>query len=352
MADDAPVKADLDEMRSLLTAFPGPDEAAQHAVRQREPQLTKPPGALGRLEALAEWVAAWQARNRPRVDRARVCVFAGNHGIAARGVSAFPSDVTAQMVANFQAGGAAVNQLCAVYDAELRVYEMALDQPTADFVDGPAMGEADCAVAMAYGMMAVEEGIDLLCLGEMGIGNSTSGAALAHALFGGAAEDWVGPGTGVDGARLRMKVAIVKEAVTHHLAKAHDSFDILRRLGGHELAAIVGAIIAARMGRVPVLLDGYACTAAAAVLHRADPSALDHCQIGHLSAEPAHAALCAAMGKPPILDLGMRLGEGSGAAVALGVVKSAVACHTGMATFTDAGVSGKNAKEAGADPGS
>lgn len=342
MVDEGPIKADLDEMRALLSAFPGPDEAARAAVAEREPQLTKPPGALGRLEAFAEWVAVWQGRPRPRIDRPRVCVFAGNHGVAARGVSAFPSDVTVQMVANFQAGGAAVNQLCGVHDAELRVYEMALDQPTADFVDGPAMGEEDCAVAMAYGMMAVEEGVDFLCVGEMGIGNSTSGAAMAHALFGGSAEDWVGPGTGVDGDRFKMKVQTVDQAVTRHLAEARDSFDILRRLGGHELAAIVGAIIAARMGRVPVLLDGYACTAAAAILFKADPHALDHCLVGHLSAEPAHAALCKAIGKDPILSLDMRLGEGSGAAVALGVVKSAVACHSGMATFADAGVSEKD----------
>ena len=344
MTDQAPIEADLDEMRALLTAFPDADEAAREAVRTREPQLTKPPGALGRLEALAEWVAVWQGRTVPKIDRPRVAVFVGNHGVAERGVSAFPADVTAQMVANFQAGGAAVNQLCAVHDAELRVYEMALEQPTEDFVEAPAMGDEDCAVAMAYGMMAVEEGVDLLCVGEMGIGNSTSGAAMAHALFGGSAADWVGPGTGVEGERLRQKVDVVNEAVTHHLAEARDSFDILRRLGGYELAAIVGAIIAARMGRVPVLLDGYACTAAAAILFRADPHALDHCQVGHLSAEPAHAALCEAMGKKPILSLDMRLGEGSGAALALGVVKSAVACHTGMATFADAGVSTQDAE--------
>ena len=342
MSDDAPVKADLDEIRGLLSVMPKADEAARDAARARESQLTKPPGSLGRLETLAEWVAVWQGRTPPRIERPRVAVFAGNHGVAYKGVSAYPIAVTAQMVANFQAGGAAVNQLCAANDAELRVYEMALDHPTADFTEGPAMTEEECATAMAYGMMAVEEGIDILCLGEMGIGNSTSAAALAHALFGGKAQDWTGPGTGVTGSTMDLKIQVVDEAVTRHLPEMTDSFDALRRLGGHELAAIAGAILAARVGRVPVILDGYACTAAASILHRADPYALDHCIVGHLSAEPAHRRLCEAIGKQPILDFGMRLGEGSGAAVALGIVKSAVACHSGMATFAEAGVSDKD----------
>ncbi len=342
MSDETEVTANLDEMRSLIRAFPGPDEAARNAVAEREAQLTKPPGALGRLEELTAWIAGWQAKAPPKLDRPRVCVFAGNHGVAQLGVSAFPQDVTAQMVQNFQNGGAAVNQLCQVNDAELRVYEMALDHPTADFTKGPAMSEEECATAMAYGMMAVDEGIDILCLGEMGIGNSTAGAALAHALFGGNAKDWTGPGTGVAGAELQRKIDVVDKAVTLHLAETTDAFDVLRRLGGHELAAIVGAIIAARMGRVPVILDGYACTAAAAVLFRVDPHALDHCVVGHLSAEPAHGRLCDAIHKRPVLDLGMRLGEASGAALALGVLRGAVACHTGMATFAEAGVSDKD----------
>lgn len=340
MSDETPPKADLSEIRGLLSVLPEADAKARAAAQAREATLTKPPGALGRLEDLAAWVAAWQGRHPPRVERPRVCVFAGNHGVAAQGVSAYPPDVTAQMVANFQAGGAAVNQLCLVNDAELRVYEMALEHPTADFTEAPAMDEEGCATAMAYGMMAVDEGLDILCVGEMGIGNSTAGAALAHALFGGTAADWTGPGTGVEGSTLARKREIVDRAVTKHLAETTDAFDVLRRLGGHELAAIAGAILAARMGRIPVILDGYAATAAAAVLYRSAPHALDHCLVGHLSAEPAHARLCEAIGKRPLLDLGMRLGEASGAALALGVVKAAVACHAGMASFSEAGVSG------------
>ena len=182
----------------------------------REAELTKPPGALGRLEQLTEWFASWQGRHPPRLEHPRVAVFAANHGVAAQGVSAYPTSVTAQMVANFQAGGAAINQLCLVQDADLRVYEMALDHPTEDFTQGPAMSETECARAMAYGMMAVEDGIDVICLGEMGIGNTTSAAALCCGLFGGTAEDWVGAGTGVSGAALRRKIDIVGRGMERH----------------------------------------------------------------------------------------------------------------------------------------
>src|SRR5215470_15550095 len=186
--------ATLAEIRSVLGEFPGPNTASGEAAATREAVLTKPPGALGRLETLTHWLCLWQGRHPPQLDRVRVAVFAGNHGVAARGVSAFPAEVTKQMVANFVAGGAAVNQLCRAVDAELRVYEMALGEPTADFTRQPALSEEECAHAMSYGMMAVEPGIDLLCLGEMGIANTTSASALALALFGGGAADWTGPG--------------------------------------------------------------------------------------------------------------------------------------------------------------
>ena len=331
----------LAEIRDILTRLPGPDEDAAARAADREGQLTKPPGALARLEELSEWMARWQGRHPPRLERPRVAVFAGNHGVAARGVSAFPAEVTAQMVANFRAGGAAVNQICRTFDAELQVYEMGLEQPTADFCRGPAMGDAECANAMAYGMLAVQEGIDVICLGEMGIANSTSAAALCHAMFGGAAADWTGPGTGVQGAALDNKIRVVADGVALHGDANGDPLEILRRLGGRELAAVTGAVVAARMGRVPVLLDGYATTAAAAVLHRIDPQLIDHCTVAHCSAEPGHVRLLQAIGKKPLLDLGMRLGEASGAALALGLLRAAVNCHIGMATFAEAGVSDK-----------
>jgi nicotinate-nucleotide--dimethylbenzimidazole phosphoribosyltransferase len=332
--------ANLEEIRSLLSHLPGPDLEAGSAAAARQAQLTKPAGSLGRLEELAVWLATWQAQHPPRLDHPRTLVFAGNHGVAARGVSAYPAAVTAQMVQNFVAGGAAVNQLCRVFDAGLKVYEMNLDTPTGDIVIEPAMSEEECAKAIAYGMMAVEPGIDALAVGEMGIGNTTAAAALCAGLFGGAAELWAGPGTGVTGAALEGKRKAVADAVALHQPRARDPFDMLRRLGGLELAAITGAVMAARLGRVPVVLDGFASSAAAAVLFAADRHALDHCVAAHVSAEPGHRRLLELLGQRPLFDLGMRLGEASGATLAFGVLKAAVACHNGMATFAEAGVSG------------
>jgi nicotinate-nucleotide--dimethylbenzimidazole phosphoribosyltransferase len=339
--------ATLDEMRAIVAQFPGPDQDAAQETASREAQLTKPAGALGRLEEITQWMAAWQGKHPPTCNHPRTAVFAANHGVASRGVSAYPADVTAQMVKNFVDGGAAVNQLCRAVDADLRVYEMALEEPTADFTQEPAMSDEECAMALAYGMMAVEPGIDLLAVGEMGIGNTTSAAALAAALYGGDAAQWVGPGTGVAGEALARKRVAVEQGVARHKSAAKDGFDLLRRLGGRELAATVGAIIAARIAHVPVLLDGYASTAAAACLVAIDApgsevGALDHCLVAHCSAEPGHRLLLEKLGKKPLLDFGMRLGEGSGATLAIAIVKAALDCHTGMATFAEAGISGKD----------
>jgi nicotinate-nucleotide--dimethylbenzimidazole phosphoribosyltransferase len=331
------------EMRRILRDLPGPDLAAQSDVVRRQSQLTKPPGSLGRLEAIAEWLAAWQGRARPRVEHPRIAVFAGTHGVAARGVSAYPAEVTQQMVNNFLAGGAAINQLAQAIDADLRIYELDLAHPTHDFTLGAAMDEARAAKAMAYGMMAAETGLDVLCLGEMGIANTTTAATLAAALFGGSGADWAGPGTGVEGEALRRKIAVIDEALARHAdaIAARDPLRLLAAVGGEELAAIAGAVLAARMGRIPVLLDGYACTVAAAVLFALDRRALDHCLVAHRSAEPGHARLLETIGQRPLLDLDMRLGEGSGAALAVPLLKAAAACHNGMATFAEAGVSDK-----------
>lgn len=343
MSENRQPAATFAEIRALLPELPGPDLAAGTAAAEREAKLTKPAGALGRLEELTGWLATWQGRYPPRIDRPRTCVFAGNHGVAARGVSAYPAEVTAQMVQNFIAGGAAVNQLCKAVDADLRVYEMALEHPTADFTQAPAMTEEECARAMAYGMMAVEPGIDVLCLGEMGIANTTAGAALCLALFGGEATEWTGPGTGVAGSTLTNKIKVVGEAVARHKAALTDPLEILRHLGGHELAAIAGAVLAARLARIPVVLDGYACTAAAAIVGALDRHGLDHCIVAHVSAEPGHRRLLAKLGKTALVDFGMRLGEASGATLAIAILRAALACHTGMATFGEAGVSGKSA---------
>ena len=332
----------FDEIFALIEQLPGADMEALTKVVEREGQLTKPAGALARLESLTEWMAQWQAKYPPTLNHPRTVVFAGNHGVAAKGVSAFPPEVTVQMVANFRNGGAAINQLVGQIDGDLMVHEMDLDNPTADMSEGPAMSEADCVKAMAYGMMCVEPGVDLLCLGEMGIANSTAAAALCHAMFGGKPSDWTGPGTGVEGDALTNKARIVGQAVEVNQGAMTSPLDILRCVGGLELAAITGAVLAARLARVPVMLDGYACTAAASVLHAIDPGLLAHCQVGHLSAEPAHQRLCQEIGKVPLLALGMRLGEGTGATLAANLVRGAILCHTGMATFAEAAVSGKD----------
>jgi nicotinate-nucleotide--dimethylbenzimidazole phosphoribosyltransferase len=333
--------ADLNEIREMLTRLPGPDLAAGSAAETRQRDLIKPPGSLGRLEELAVWLAAWQGRASPKVEHPHIAVFAATHGVAGRGVSAFPSEVTQQMVGAFVNGMAAINQLAQQADADLRVYEMALEMPTADFTHGPAMSEEDCALAMAYGMLAIEEGLDVVALGEMGIGNTTSAAALACGLFGGEAEHWVGRGTGVDGQGFARKLEAVRAGVAANRAALDDPLTALAALGGRELAAIAGAVLACRMAKIPVVLDGYACTVAAAVLWKADKRALDHCVVAHRSLEPGHARLLDEIGKRPLLDLDLRLGEASGAALALPILKAACATHAGMATFAEAGVSAK-----------
>jgi nicotinate-nucleotide--dimethylbenzimidazole phosphoribosyltransferase len=336
-----PVLRRLADVRALIEDLPGPDDHARARAGKHEATLTKPEGALGRLEGLCAWLASWQGRHPPRIERAAACVFAANHGVASLGVSAYPSEVTRQMVANFEAGGAAVNALSRAFGVRLRVHALSLDTPTRDFTAAPAMDEAECVAALRAGMRAVRGKPDVVCLGEMGIGNTTSAAALSAALFGGSARRWVGPGTGIGASALAKKRTVVAAGLRRHRNARGDAIELLRRLGGRELAAIAGAVIAARLKRVPVLLDGFVCTAAAAVLEAAVAGALDHCQVAHRSAEPGHGHLLDAIAKEPIFDLNMRLGEASGAVLAVPVLRAACACHAGMATFADAGVSGR-----------
>ncbi len=320
-----------------LPDLPPGDAAAASAVRTRQDTLTKPPGSLGRLEDLVAWLATWQARPDPVLDTVRIVVFAGNHGVTERGVSPYPAAVTAQMVANFAAGGAAINQLARIAGASLEVVPLDLDIPTADFTAAPALTPDAFARAWTAGERAVTPGTSLLCLGEMGIGNTTAAAAVCTALFAG--EDWTGLGTGIDPAGLDRKRAAVRDAAARHAGLA--PLETLRCLGGRELVAIAGAIVAARVCRVPVLLDGFVCTAAAAPLASLAPGALDHCLAAHVSAEAAHRRLLTLLGLSPLLDLGMRLGEASGAALAVPLLRAALACHTGMATFAEAAVANR-----------
>ena len=326
----------LADFRARLAGFSGPDAEATKAARARNARLTKPPEALGRLEELAIWYAGWRGDARPALKNPQIIVFAGNHGVTAQGVSAFPAEVTAQMVANFRGGGAAINQLARAFGAQLDVHALDLDHPTADFTKGAAMSEDEVVAALNTGWNSVDPDADLLVTGEMGIGNTTSAAAIAAALYGGDAQGWIGRGTGVDDAGLALKIRVVEQGLGANPDR--NPLQILRCLGGRELAAMAGAIARARDLRTPVILDGFICTAAAATLTAAQPGALDHTVAGHVSAEAAHAELLRRIGKRPLLSLDMRLGEGSGAALAIGILKGAIACHSGMATFAEAGV--------------
>jgi len=328
---------DLNGFRAMLAELPLADEDARVGAAERNGQLTKPPAALGRLEDIAQWYASWRADARPRITAPQIIVFAGNHGVAAQGVSAFPPEVTEQMVLNFQHGGAAINQLARNAGADLDVYPLQLDSPTQDFTQAPAMSEAEVTAALAAGWDAVRIDADLLVVGEMGIGNTTPAAALAAALLGGEAGDWTGRGTGVDDAGLINKTRVVADGLALHKGQG-DGVETLRRLGGREIAAMAGAIARARSLRIPVILDGFICCAAAACLAYTSKGALDHCIAGHLSAEGAHGQLLEALDKAPLLSLGLRLGEASGGALAIPILRAALECHSGMATFAEAGV--------------
>jgi nicotinate-nucleotide--dimethylbenzimidazole phosphoribosyltransferase len=325
----------------LLTIVPDGDERAVEAVRARDATLTKPAGSLGRMEELVEFLARWQGKAPPTLENPMVAICAGNHGVAARGVSAFPAAVTAQMVANFTNGGAAISQICGMHELNLRVFELALDLPTGDITVEPAMDDRACAATIAYGMEAVAGEPDLLAIGEMGIGNTTVAAAIYAALYGDNGAAWVGRGTGVDDQGLGRKAAAVDAALAHHHDELVDPLSILARLGGREIAAMLGAIISTRQQKIPVIIDGFVASAAAAVAHAVNPRAIDHCLFAHVSAETAHARALAGMDARPLLDLGMRLGEGSGAALAAVLVKTALHLHTHMATFAEAAVSGR-----------
>ena len=326
--------ADFDH---ALAPLPAANAVAMAEAEARQAQLTKPVGSLGRLETLAVFMAGWQGTDRPQLNCGKTLIFAGNHGFTVHGVSAFPPSVTAQMVTNFAAGGAAINSLSRAANLDFAVIALELDKPTTDFTTAPAMREDECLAALNAGAAAVPEDAQLLVLGEMGIGNSTAAAALAAQSFGGQIAQWVGPGTGVDDEGMARKTRVITQALALH-GSADTPFEILRRLGGREIAAIAGAVLRARQLSIPVMLDGFICCSALAPLKRAQPAVADHCIAGHCSAEPGHSILLEALELTPLLRLDMRLGEGSGAAVAVQILHSALTAHNGMATFAEAGI--------------
>lgn len=346
----------LAALSNTARAAPAPDEPARRQAQARNDALTKPHGALGRLEELAIWYSAWRSADKPHVAVTQALVFAGNHGVAARGVSAYPASVTAQMVDNFRSGGAAVNQLVDLVGARLSTVPISLDKPTADFTEAPAMTEAEFLEAVQVGWSSVGAETDCVLLGEMGIGNTTAAAATAAAMFGAPeasaealAALWTGPGTGIDAEGLGRKRAVVAAGLERHRAEiaatppAQRPFEALRRLGGREMGALLGACLRARMLRAPVILDGFIVGASVAPLGLLTEDGLAHCLAGHVSAEPGHVALLEHLAMNPLLDLNLRLGEGSGAALAFGLLQAALACHSGMASFDEARVDGPTA---------
>lgn len=323
----------FDDYRQLLKTLPGPDMAARDRAAARNATLSTQGPSLGRLGEIAEWLAAWTGRD-PQVLRPLVALFAGTHGSTRHGVSRRADGETQAMIEHAAAGGAAVNQLCAANDLGLKIFDLALHLPVGDIAIEPALDERGCAATMAFGMEAVAGGIDLVCVGAVGAGGTTSAAALMTALLGGDAAGWVGPGTGADEALAARKVAVVEKALALHGANLKDPLEALRRLGGREFAAMAGTILAARVEKIPVILDGYASLAAAAVLKAIEPAAIDHCLLAHLSTEPGMARAAQLMGLRPLLDMSLGDGEGIGAALAAGIVKNAALVHAGMAVRT------------------
>lgn len=336
------------------------DDSVRREATARQAKLTKPPGSLGRLEDLAIRLASMQGIECPAADRVRICVFAADHGVAARGVSAFPQAVTAQMVLNFSEGGAAISVIARELSADLEVVDLGtLSGPseadgvvdawigpgTADLSTEPAMTEEQLAAALHAGRQAVERAVgvesELFIGGEMGIGNTTAATAVACALIGSDPEELAGPGTGLDSRGVARKVSVIREALATHGGSVAEPLDALRRLGGFEIAALTGAYVACAQQRLPVLVDGFISSVAALVAERLCPGMDDWLLFSHISAEPGHARVVQALRSVPLFDLGMRLGEASGAAVAVPLLRLACNLHNRMATFDEASVSVK-----------
>ncbi|APH72042.1 nicotinate-nucleotide--dimethylbenzimidazole phosphoribosyltransferase [Aquibium oceanicum] len=317
----------FDDFRVLAANVADPGDEIRRTARARLERVD-PDGRLGVLGDTALWLAIWSGRMPPAVNRPQLAVFAGNHGVARHGVSARPVSATAALVEHCAAGGAPVNQLCVANDVGLKVYDLALDLATGDITTEPALDERGAAATMAFGMEATADGMDLLCIGSIGVGGSTSSAAVLAALFGGDTREWV-PAE-ADGLVYDRKVSAVGRALETHAGRLGDPFEVLRRLGGRESAAIVGAILAARAQKIPVILDGLTATAAAAALHAANPRAVEHCRLATAPSAPVHRRAAERAGVQAVLSIDLDLQAGAGAALAVGFVKSAALCLAGM----------------------
>lgn len=334
------------------------DTDAQRRAGIRQSQLTKPPGSLGRMEEVVMRLAAMQGRDQPSLNNIRIVVFAADHGIANEDTSAFPQTVTTEMVRNFARGGAAINVLARQLNAGLEVVDLGTVVPpgelpgvveqrisagTANFAHQPAMTEEQCHTALDIGKQAIQRtvnaGTDLFIGGEMGIANTTSAAAIGCALLDRPAAELAGPGSGLDINGVRHKARLIDTAVTRYRENMDSPLAVLQTLGGYEIAALSGAYVAAAQSGLPILIDGFISSVALLMASRFNPGVLDWSIFAHRSAEPGHHRILDELKAEPLLDLGMRLGEGSGAAIAVGVLRDACALHNSMATFSEAGIS-------------
>ncbi len=327
----------FNELVEFISQMPSIDTEAVNLVREKDARLLKPSGSLGKVEDIAEWVAGWQGAYPPKAENITLSIFVSNHGTAdEHRISPYPTSVTEALVKSFRSDDAVVNQVCKTHNIGLQVFDLALEMPTKDITKYAAMTETDCITTILYGREAVATNPDILCLGEAGIGNTTIASAICAALYGGNISDWVGMGTGADIKMLKNKIAVIEKSLELHTNR--DPLSILQCFGGREFAAIVGAILAARFERIPVILDGFPVCAAAAILHAISPNALDHCYVSHLSSESGHEKLLECIKKKPIVDFKMRLGEGSGAAIVAPIFQSSINIHNNTSTFEDSSV--------------
>lgn len=320
--------APFEDLRQLILNCPPPDENARARALLRQQEIALPAGELGHLADLAVWAAGWQGGEGPHINRPLVAVFASSHQIIDQGISRYTSAHARDMTDQVLAGSGTVNQITKAADAGLKIFELALEQPTPDITKGAALSERDCASTMAYAMQVLEESPDVLCVGVVGAGATTAAGAMALALYGGTPAFWAVAGSAVDDQdMLSAKARVIGAAVEHHSGNLDDPLEVLRRLGGRDMAAAAGAILTARHQNIPVILDGFASCAAAAVLHKIEKTSVDHCVAGSVTPRDSHRAILDRLGKQPILDLGLGLGDGSGAALAINILRAALACH-------------------------
>lgn len=322
-------------LRESLERLPTCDQASKNAVRDRASNVLRPAGALQTLDEIAILIAGWHATSAPRITRPAALVFAADHGVASSSVSAYPADITASMLKAYQSGKSTLSVFAKIAGATVHAVDVGVGRPTKDIQVEAAMSQQRFDEAITAGRNAVKQlDADLLVLGEMGIGNTTAAAAVTAAILGGATTSWVGRGTGVDEEGMARKCSAVDRAVTR-IKEIKDPLEILRQVGGAEIAAMAGALVAARLRRLPVVIDGYVVTSAALPLHQISSTALDHCLFGHCSAEQGHRKVLTHLNKLPILDLSMRLGEGSGAMAAVPLITMACSGVTDVPTFQE-----------------